>query len=121
MRDITCPYCGTEQDICHDDGFGYSEDELHVMECASCDRGIGFTTSILFCYSDAKKVPCWDTGDHVFRPPSADQVKARFLGFDMSAEDMERHYTVNCILCDKTHALFFAKEQWCVADGEKPV
>ncbi len=25
MKDINCPYCDAELDICHDDGFGYEE------------------------------------------------------------------------------------------------
>jgi len=29
MDDVDCPYCGESQEICHDDGFGYSEDEDH--------------------------------------------------------------------------------------------
>lgn len=46
MKDIECPYCGHEQDICHDDGFGYAHKLLptqrfplrfSVMACSTCE------------------------------------------------------------------------------------
>lgn len=37
MGDMQCPYCGADQEVCHDDGAGYSEDTRHEHTC-SMDR-----------------------------------------------------------------------------------
>lgn len=50
MSDVTCPYCKTEQEICHDDGYGYDDGEYFEQECVECDREFKFTTSITFSY-----------------------------------------------------------------------
>ena len=56
MSDIDCPYCGKGQDINHDDGYGYEEDEIFEQECSGCDKVFVFTTSIDFYY-EAEKAP----------------------------------------------------------------
>lgn len=56
--DVNCPYCGEGQEICHDDGYGYSEDELHQQDC-SCGKTFGYRTTISFYY-DAEKVKCFN-------------------------------------------------------------
>jgi hypothetical protein len=33
MSDVKCPYCGTEQEINHDDGYGYDEGKYYEQEC----------------------------------------------------------------------------------------
>ena len=68
MSDINCPYCDAGCDICHDDGFGYSEDTRHEMECDSYGKGFVFTTSISFSY-DPNKADCLNGLSHklVFR------------------------------------------------------
>ena len=67
MSDVECPYCGAEQEICHDDGFGYEEDRLHEMECCECEKTFVFTTSILFMY-EPSKADCLNDGEHQFKP-----------------------------------------------------
>lgn len=67
MSDIECPYCGAGQEICHDDGFGYEEDQKHEMECRECDKTFVFTTSILFMY-EPSKADCLNDGEHHFKP-----------------------------------------------------
>ncbi len=57
MCDIECPYCGEEQEINHDDGYGYSEDDLHQQQCGDCDKVFSYTTCISFVY-EAEKAPC---------------------------------------------------------------
>lgn len=66
-KDIECPYCGHEQDICHDDGFGYQEDVKHEMECAQCEKSFVFTTCVSFSY-EAEKADCLNGGDHDWKP-----------------------------------------------------
>lgn len=63
MSDVTCPYCGTEQEINHDDGYGYEEDGEYEQDCVDCDKAFKFTTSISYHYN----VYCQD-GDHDMEP-----------------------------------------------------
>lgn len=51
MSDIDCPYCGHNQKINHDDGYGYEEDRLFEQDCFKCGKTFNFETSILYCYS----------------------------------------------------------------------
>jgi len=66
MYDIKCPYCDAELEVCHDDGEGYAEDELHEMECNECDKSFVFTTSISFSYHP-EKADCLNGKDHNFK------------------------------------------------------
>ena len=50
MSDVKCPYCGLEQSINHDDGYGYEENEDHEQTCKKCDKPFIFTTTISFSY-----------------------------------------------------------------------
>jgi len=63
MKDIECPYCQHEQDICHDDGQGYEEDVKHEMQCSNCDNFFVFYTSIIYHY-EALKADCLNDGIH---------------------------------------------------------
>jgi hypothetical protein len=66
MKDIECPYCGHEQDICNDDGHGYSEDEYHQEQCENCEKNFVFTTYISFDYTP-QKADCLNDGKHDFK------------------------------------------------------
>lgn len=66
MADLECPYCGAEHEICHDDGFGYSEG-AHQDECGQCGKRFLFFTSISFSY-EAKEADCLNGGEHQYRP-----------------------------------------------------
>lgn len=50
MSDVKCPSCGHEQEINHDDGYGYEEIEEHEQECVKCDQPFKFTTAISYDY-----------------------------------------------------------------------
>lgn len=50
MSDVDCPHCGTAQDIDHDDGYGYAEDQRHEQPCVSCGQSFGYFTSVLYLY-----------------------------------------------------------------------
>lgn len=63
MSDVKCPYCGAEQEINHDDGYGYEEGRDHEQECVKCDYEFIFTTSISYDY----EVEC-RKGDHDMVP-----------------------------------------------------
>lgn len=62
MSDVNCPYCGAEQEINHDDGYGYEEGRDFEQECVSCEKVFGFTTMISFHY----EVKC--IGGHDMEP-----------------------------------------------------
>ena len=63
MSDVKCPYCEAEQEINHDDGYGYEEDEEHEQDCVECDKTFKFTTSIIYHYN----IQCQDS-DHDMKP-----------------------------------------------------
>lgn len=52
--DVECPFCGHENYICHDDGYGYEEDERHEQQCSKCEAEFEFET-IICMYYDAYK------------------------------------------------------------------
>jgi hypothetical protein len=59
MSDVKCPYCEVEQEINHDDGYGYGDGEEYEQSCTDCHKEFKFTTSVSFDY----KVEC-QSGDH---------------------------------------------------------
>ena len=61
MSDIKCPYCGKEQEINHDDGYGYCEDEEYEQCCTSCDKDFKFDAIFSLSYD----VFCNKKEDHV--------------------------------------------------------
>lgn len=67
MPDVNCPYCGAEQDICHDDGYGYEEDHIHQQTCGKCEKTFVFTTLISFYY-EVEKADCLNGSEHDMRP-----------------------------------------------------
>lgn len=62
----TCPYCDSEVEICHDDGFGYEESQTYQYECPECEKNFVFTTSIHF-YHSAEKADCLNGGEHDYK------------------------------------------------------
>lgn len=67
MSDVECPYCGDEQEINHDDGYGYEEDKTHEQECGSCEKTFAYTTCISFDYT-ASKADCLNGSPHQLIP-----------------------------------------------------
>lgn len=63
MSEIECPYCGQEQDINHDDGFGYEEGVNHQMECCNCGKTFIFQSEITYYYQ-AYKADCLNGEPH---------------------------------------------------------
>jgi hypothetical protein len=63
LQDVECPYCEAWQEIDHDDGYGYQEDELYEQECSECGKTFGYETMIIYSYA-AKKLPCSNGEDH---------------------------------------------------------
>lgn len=66
MRDVECPYCGAEQEINHDDGIGFEENQIHEQECGDCEKIFAYTTSISFYYF-ASKADCLNGAEHKYK------------------------------------------------------
>jgi len=64
--DVSCPYCEAEQEINHDDGYGYEENELYEQQCSECGNYFIFTTSISF-FHEAYKADCLNGASHNFK------------------------------------------------------
>ncbi len=62
MNDVECPYCGKGQEICHDDGYGYDENETYQQEC-SCGKTFVFHTTIVIDHN-AYEAPCLNGEPH---------------------------------------------------------
>lgn len=67
MNDVNCPYCDAPQDICHDDGYGYEEDQIHEQECSNCEKVFAYRTCIILSY-EAHKAECLNGAEHNFEP-----------------------------------------------------
>ena len=89
MKDIECPYCEYEQEVNHDDGFGYEEGPLHEMECGSCGKNFVFTTSISYYYEPAK-ADCLNGEPHDFQPTKTYPKRFAKMG---------------CTMCDATREM----------------
>jgi Zn ribbon nucleic-acid-binding protein len=92
--DICCPYCDTEQDINHDDGFGYEEDIKHEMECVKCGKRFVFTTSTSFYY-EAEKADCLNGEDHNYKlihtsPKEFSKMRCEYCDDEREMTDQER-------------------------------
>ena len=86
MKDIECPYCNYPQDVNHDDGQGYDENELHEMECENCGKVFTFTTFISYSYTSYKADCLNEGGVHVFKPTTTFPVEFTMM---------------ECTTCDK--------------------
>ena len=80
-KDLECPYCGEEQEVNHDDGSGYAEDEMHQQECSECNKTFVFTTSMSFYYSPSK-ADCLNGGEHAYEkthtyPPESARLQCK--------------------------------------------
>jgi hypothetical protein len=85
-HDVECPYCGEGQDINHDDGQGYAEDQTHTQTCSDCDKEFVFTTYVTFHYTPSK-ADCLNGSDHDYKPTVT----------------VPREYTeMQCTMCDET-------------------
>lgn len=67
MSDVECPYCGKEQEINHDDGYGYEEGKKHEQECPCCEKKFTYMTNISFWYQ-ADVADCLNGFPHEYTP-----------------------------------------------------
>ena len=65
-KDVECPYCGKDIEICHDDGFGCEEDHQYEYECPECEKNFIFYTNISIDHF-AEKADCLNDGKHDYK------------------------------------------------------
>jgi len=63
MKDITCPYCDEDFELCHDDGAYTDEGQNEQWECPKCNKISMVSTSITFSH-EAEKADCLNGGEH---------------------------------------------------------
>lgn len=66
MKEITCPYCEHEYDLCHDDGAFYNQDGVEVEECPNCEKSFLVHSSVSW-YFEAEKAECLNDGNHKWK------------------------------------------------------
>ena len=91
MSDIQCPYCDADQEINHDDGYGYEEDKLHEQQCGKCDKYFTYSTMASFYYTPYK-ADCLNGAEHDLQPvihhPKMfpDWVRCKCCGYEKRGE-----------------------------------
>ena len=90
MSDMQCPYCGAGQNVCHDDGHGYSEDERHEHECTECEKTFVFTTMVSFHY-EPSKADCLNGKPHELK--LSNTYPKKFSQMQCKDCDYRRHAT----------------------------
>lgn len=63
MIDVECPYCGSQVEINHDDGYGTEDGGDYEQQCWECDKVFAYTTSVILHHT-VRKAPCLNGGDH---------------------------------------------------------
>lgn len=63
MNEITCPYCGTDQEP---DPESYEQDEIHEHDCVECGKTFGFSIFYLPCYEEFE-LPCANGKPHKWK------------------------------------------------------
>lgn len=92
--DVFCPYCDAEQEINHDDCFGYEEDMKHGMQCSECGKSFVFTTSISIDYH-AEKADCLNGEKHEYKltntfPGEFSKMRCEYCGDERELTNEER-------------------------------
>jgi len=92
---INCPYCGKEQYINHDDGYGYEEDEIYSQQCCGCEKMFVYTTQISFDYNVEKADCLNEDGLHEYyltstQPRCFSKMECKVCGDIRDLTDQER-------------------------------
>lgn len=65
-KDVQCPVCEHWQNIDHDDGQAYEQDEIHHQTCEACEYVFAFNTHIRFDYT-VFKADCLNSDQDVHK------------------------------------------------------
>jgi Zn ribbon nucleic-acid-binding protein len=69
MSDISCPYCGYDQDVNDLD-----EDELHEHECGRCGKNFVYMV-VISVHCEPAKADCLNGSEHKFKPTGTFPVR----------------------------------------------
>ena len=83
-----CPYCGREQEIYHDDGYGCEENEMYTQGCVACEKTFAFTTAIHFTHKPYQ-AECLNGGEHDFKPTNTSPLIATIMRCEMCGEERD--------------------------------
>ena len=86
MSDLTCPYCGNEQDIDISYDYGSEEGIAYEITCDACDKDFVFYTTITYSYQ-SHAAECLNTGVHNYQSTITYPVE---------------YTTMQCVDCDAT-------------------
>ena len=83
-KDVECPYCGHEFEICHDDGHASIEDEIYHEQCPKCEKNFVFTICYHISYREYK-ADCLNGGEHDYQrtitfPPECARMRCTMCG-----------------------------------------
>ncbi len=83
-HDVNCPYCNASEEINHDDGYGYAEDETFHQECGECGKTFVYTTVTTMHYYPGK-ADCLNGGVHQYEktktwPPEYARLRCTICG-----------------------------------------
>ena len=90
MDNVECPYCGETQEINHDDGAHYDENESETMECSDCDKTFMVSVWISRTF-EGVKVDCLNDGKHIWRPTNT--IPRYFTRMKCETCDEKREFT----------------------------
>jgi hypothetical protein len=67
LSEVNCPYCDAQQEINHDDGYGYYEGHTYKQECLKCEKTFVYTTTLVLYY-ETYKADCLNGSEHEWEP-----------------------------------------------------
>jgi hypothetical protein len=93
MLKDACPYCDSEVEIDHDDGYGNEEDGVFEQECSECGKTFAYTTQWARTH-DLFKADCLNGAPHCFEktctyPPEFARLRCSVCGFEKPIERVE--------------------------------
>lgn len=93
VKDVTCPYCSHQFDICHDDGHGYDESRRHEDTCPKCEKNFVFTSYISVTHT-AYKADCLNGEPHKLDlsrtyPPQFRMMRCRDCDYERKPTELE--------------------------------
>ena len=66
MNDCECPYCGADVEICHDDCYGYEEDQIYEDSCSACGKNFAYTICLSVDHYPYK-ADCLNGSEHDYK------------------------------------------------------
>ncbi len=90
MKDMTCPYCEHDFDVCNDDGHGCDPSTNYEQECPACEKTFVFNVEYNPVYTEWK-ADCLNGGKHQWKHRPVEWIGQldRHVCSACSKEDLE--------------------------------